>query len=105
MILSIELCCDFMDEVLTSWKTPLNYSDIFREYRFEKNIPDEIGVEISFCPWCGAKLCSSLKKEYFELLQKEYKIGSILTIRTNKTIPKEFKSDQWWKKRGLYKKA
>ncbi len=55
---------------------------------------------LSFCPWCGYKLKPSLHREFYEILEKEYGI-SIPDITNFSNLPEEFKTDEWWKKRGL----
>ena len=57
--------------------------------------------EVGYCPWCGSKLPPSLDDKMVEILQNEYGFDfTEKTIRDYK-IPPEFKTDEWWKKRGL----
>lgn len=55
---------------------------------------------ITYCPRCGAKLPSNLADTWFKIIKKEFKISGILDERI-KDLPQEFKTDEWWKKRGL----
>ena len=51
-------------------------------------------ITIQYCPWCGKKLPESKRELWFDELEK---IGIENPI--GKEIPKEFRSDEWWKKR------
>lgn len=55
---------------------------------------------ITFCPWCGAKLPKSLGKEWCQLIKEEFGIEDIFKEEWDK-LPQEFKTDEWWRKRGL----
>jgi hypothetical protein len=91
-----------MDEFLEDERIPLEYSPIFNEYYIPLK-KSKIKQGILYCPWCDSKLPVSLRDQYFEILEKEHGIDAwdINDIGTNTQIPSEFKSDEWWKKRGL----
>ncbi|WP_341759046.1 DUF6980 family protein [Candidatus Tisiphia endosymbiont of Ptychoptera albimana] len=57
-------------------------------------------TEIMFCPWCGTQLPASLADTWYDTLEKEYNITDP-THHDRKKVPPEFKTDEWWKKRGL----
>lgn len=52
---------------------------------------------IHFCPWCGSNLPETLGSKMMEILRCEYGIKTY----ERKDLPKEFRTDEWWKKRGL----
>lgn len=59
---------------------------------------------IEYCPFCGHKFEKDLIEEYWEYLiecagQEYYPIDE--NYDPNKPLPEEFKTDEWWKKRGL----
>jgi hypothetical protein len=56
---------------------------------------------IFYCPWCGSQLAHSLRDEFFDVLKEEFGIETNLEILKDPSLPEEFKSDLWWKKRGL----
>ena len=56
---------------------------------------------ISFCPGCGKELPKSLQNEWYATLYKEYGIEGEHASIWNPMVPEEFKSDAWWKNRGL----
>jgi hypothetical protein len=72
----------------------VHYSKKFREY----GIPcDENSyIIINNCPWCGEKLPVSLRDKWFD----ELKALGYKEFLFNDKIPDEYKSDEWWKKKG-----
>jgi hypothetical protein len=54
---------------------------------------------IHFCPWCGGKLPTDLTDTWFDLLKKEHGI-EFPFCEDRGRVPVEFRSDEWWKKRG-----
>lgn len=81
---------------LNDKRDPIFYNSIFREYYIKLNDQPNI-ITFSYCPWCGKKLLDSLRANYFDIIFDELKLDGDEDIR----LPVEFKSDEWWKKRGL----
>lgn len=76
----------------------IEYCPILREY----NITGNKGFKMFYCPWCGSILPKRLRDEFFDILEKEYGIDSdIFEVLHNPKLPEEFRTDEWWKKRGL----
>ncbi|MGC2310117.1 MAG: hypothetical protein WA432_00655 [Candidatus Babeliaceae bacterium] len=94
-------CCDMMTECTHDSRVPLNYQPQFRRYIVSLTGPNADFRQILFCPWCDTKLPESLEDTYYEILDKEYGLTQGLDIQNDRRIPQEFKSDEWWKKRGL----
>ena len=90
-------CCELMVISLNDQKMPLEYGRVDREYSIILNHCSAIQV-LTYCPWCGAKLPESLREKYYNTLKKEYGFKHPFD---DPSIPEEFKSDEWWKKRGL----
>lgn len=92
-------CCDLMHLYHTQKEKIILYFPITREIAFK--ISDTIFQKINFCPWCGCKLLIDLREEFFKqvtaLLREELGIEAFSDPR----LPEEFKTDEWWKKRGL----
>ena len=89
-------CCELMAEFLGDSRINIHYSPKFREY--DTHLINSPAKQCYFyCPWCGKKLPESLRDEYFKILREKYSINSVRTQQ----IPEEFKTDEWWKKRGL----
>jgi len=95
-------CCERLFNNLHDKNLPFGYSNKVREF-FLNYLDSEFTVQlIHYCPWCGMKFPQSLRNQYFEILEKEYGLEpDIFDIDVDPRIPKEFKSDEWWKKRGL----
>lgn len=89
-----------MKTFLEDPRIPLKYYPIVREYGLILKNSSAIQL-IFYCPWCGEKLPESLRNKFFEILNNEYEIEPELDIKNDPNIPEEFKSDEWWKKRGL----
>lgn len=86
-------------------KNPLEYDPIYRSF-FLNDFFGEGSLIISYCPICGKKLPKDLINEHEEELKKFFKNKNYLEIMNiyyleSDKIPKEFKSDEWWKKRNL----
>ena len=94
-------CCSKMDYVIQDERIPLKYSPVIRSYFLPFITMKGVVHPITHCPWCGKELPKSLRKEFFEILEQEYGIEANVDILKNQNIPEEFKSDAWWKKRGL----
>ena len=59
---------------------------------------------ISYCPYCGKKLPSELEDTWVEVIRTEF--GRDYFCESDgewfeNNLPEEFKTDEWWKKRGL----
>ncbi len=91
-------CCERMDYFLKENKVSVGYDSVYREYYL--SLKSSSGRQsINYCPWCGAELPDSLRSNWFDILEIEHNI--IDTVKNERIIPKEFKSDAWWVKRGL----
>jgi hypothetical protein len=90
-------CCDELRRNIEENELPtIGYFNWYREYYIRRN---ESSVHImNYCPWCGKKFTESLRDVYFEILRENY--GHWI-LPTYSKIAKEFKSDEWWKKRDL----
>jgi len=79
-------------------KDPTNCSDIMISYfpKFDEYSITKLGsdVVIKYCPWCGVKLPCSKRNMWFAKLKR---LGFEDPIIEN--IPKEFKSNLWFKRR------
>lgn len=97
-------CCDMMAMMIDHAGIPIFYSEIFRKYHMVRMFKQVIVDYIVFlyCPWCRRELPKNLVTQYNEIVQKEYGINvREIDINCAYDLPEEFKSDEWWKKRGL----
>jgi hypothetical protein len=51
-------------------------------------------IEISFCPWCGAKLPESKRERWFNELEAK----GVDLENPDVKIPERYLDDRWWKK-------
>jgi hypothetical protein len=81
------------------------YDQVWRRYLisffyYDSDAAGDMACEILFCPWCGTKLPIELSDNWLEILEKEFGIIDPTCDHQNLISP-EFKTDEWWKKRGL----
>ena len=92
-------CCSDMDtESTIKYEKHLRkYSLIYYHSKHRKY------NQIHYCGSCGKELPKSLEKEWRDILEKEFGIKNDIEVGSSQwqQIPKEFKTDEWWKKRGL----
>lgn len=98
---STKHCCDLMQLNIDDGRVQIFYSPIKRRYYI--NVVDQKKVTATqglvYCPWCAQRLPSDLRKAYQEILRTEY--GLEPRYADPEQIPQEFRTDAWWKKRGL----
>jgi hypothetical protein len=92
-------CCGSLEYQIESVLCPVGYSKQWREYSIRDFKSTSVSL-MMFCPNCGTKLPSSLRDQWFDILEKEYGLEGPIE-EDKKQIPKEFLTDDWWKKRGL----
>ena len=96
----IDHCCQMMTRGVNDQRIFINYVPRLRVYAINVTT-SRVTLQLMFhCPWCGYKLPKNLRKEYRYILEKEYNLDCF-DEEQKKRIPEEFKSDEWWKKRGL----
>jgi hypothetical protein len=60
---------------------------------------------LAYCPFCGTRL-PNFSEEYFDTIEQELGKNSIpkgCDAEARRHLPQEFKTDEWWKKRGITK--
>ena len=94
-------CCKNMEYYANHNNYLLEYDSSVRSYRFIIHGSSSGTHQILYyCPWCGIKLPKELDEEWEAILEKEYGIKEPGWKKTEE-LPEEFKTDEWWKKRGL----
>jgi hypothetical protein len=87
--------------ILSDHRNNIYYYNVFREHYIQTKRGTVI-LDMAFCPWCGKKFSESLREKFFKVLELEYGIiTDIGDYKTRPDVPKEFQTDEWWKKRGL----
>ena len=103
-------CCEALARYIEDPKVPIFYDKVMRSYDLQdidnsceckSNKSTAIScMTIDFCPRCCAKL-SDLQDTWEKILLNEYGLDEPYHDDQFKKIPKEFHTDEWWKKRGL----
>ncbi|CAJ0858642.1 11757_t:CDS:2, partial [Entrophospora sp. SA101] len=66
---------------------------VFREYFIRLNNRSNI-ITLAYCLWCGDKLPTSLRENYFDILEKEHGIETNLgEYKERSDIPANFRTD------------
>ena len=76
-------------------------------FYFKRDYEDSYGLyHLGYCPFCGAQLPKDRKAinrdgsdPYGDALEEA--VGKDYCDISEDEIPEEFKTDEWWKKRGL----
>ena len=91
-------CCYTVHTIIESDHGPLHYYPKTRSYLLD--IINDYAMALAiYCPWCGAEFPKSLAEQWHVILETEYGIDPDYK-KNEKKIPAEFKTDEWWKKRG-----
>ncbi len=93
-------CCEKMNLILDEGQVSFRYYPIYRAYGISHMGCKGVCQLIEYCPWCGIQLPTDLHDTYASVLEEEYSIDA-WDWEQEKLIPREFKSDKWWKIRGL----
>lgn len=93
-------CCEIMTNEINDPRTPFAYDSVVRSYYVicKKRMSDQL---LFYCPWCGKMLPKRLNEEYYAILYDELHLEPELNVLETTGLPEEFKTDEWWKKRGL----
>ena len=94
-----EHCCWRMEYFLEE-SNDIDYFPISRSYSVRLETARGTHVDLIHCPWCGQKLPEDLGSKWMEVLREECGLQDP-NFKDADKVPEEFKSDVWWKKRGL----
>lgn len=98
----MEHCCHNMTWYASNKNDILQYDADCRAYHFlVPNGRNGTHQSFSYCPWCGKELPKDLEEEWGEALEKELGITDPFIDPGYENLPEEFRTDAWWKKRGL----
>ena len=93
-----EHCCNQMEYFLEEDKVDIVYYSERRHYAICLKA-DTTTQMIEYCPWCGMKLPESLWSIWYETVLEI--VGEGFLSADDPRLPEEFKTDEWWRKRGL----
>ncbi|WP_084212877.1 DUF6980 family protein [Candidatus Jidaibacter acanthamoebae] len=88
-------CCTQMAFHAKEKEQLIIYEPIMR--RIGIRVSDSTFQLINHCPWCGSKLPNELSEELSTIVFDQL----CLEGYDDPKLPEEFKTDEWWKKRGL----
>jgi hypothetical protein len=94
-------CCDALWSSVD--KKELVYDDVLKWFGFYIGMEPLSYQVMRYCPFCGARL-PNLGFKYEEVIEEELGEEAIPEDwfpESRKHLPKEFQTDEWWKKRGL----
>ena len=91
-------CCGQMTWHLEGGKVNIVYSPRFRHYAIGLWWSSATQM-IRYCPWCGARLPESLWDLWCDTVREM--IGDDFNVFEDGPIPEEFRTDAWWRERGL----
>ena len=94
-------CCESMDSCINDEEWVIEYLPVSRSYLL--SCRDHFTLLMKYCLFCGTKLPKDLSDELHDILVEELGIESpdYRDFENDKRVPDEFKTDEWWKKRGL----
>lgn len=100
------VCCGALEDLGADRRMPLGYTPRIREWWLQLVTPDPGDGDdwrdrgplqlIEFCPFCGRRLPEWLAERWWDELEA---MG--FDDPHHQDIPEEFRSDRWWKERGL----
>lgn len=98
----MEHCCEAMDQALQDPRVVLIYRPYERGYYLPRKYEGALDGLV-YCFWCGVKLPDNLYDLWFDLVFNQLKVPLSDDYPALETpgLPDEFKTDEWWKERGL----
>ena len=98
-----DYCCEKMKETFLSDNFGLCYERRYAETLCERR-DGGCFWQWDYCPFCGKSIRNKFD-EYQKVLKNELDINSYGDEfdwdQLDEKIPEEFKTDEWWKKRGM----
>jgi hypothetical protein len=105
----INFCCKDISFFIENPDDPISYDCVLREFYIKTGNKRKSSylrnvIMLVYCPWCGFKLPGNLRSQYSDVVSeyigREIGVGEIWDGKAG-SLPEEFKTDEWWKKRGL----
>jgi hypothetical protein len=94
-----DYCCSEMKSLMKDRKFGICYkkqiSETYVLCRGERGVT----WTFSYCPFCGKDI-EGKRELFFDTLKTECNIEAT-AFNENILLPEEFRTDEWWKKRGL----
>jgi len=84
-------CCVEMQEAVSDPELPIRFVAKFREFGIDIQDGGSSYKLIAFCPWCGTKLPTSLREQWFDSLESQG-----IDPASDETIPENFQNSGWY---------
>lgn len=88
-----------MDGYASEKNSLINYRSYVRSYNFLIDSSYGTHQQMNYCFWCGAKVPEEFGDEWARILKEDYNLDN--PFEDWDRVPAEFKTDEWWRKRGL----
>lgn len=98
--LETEYCCNRMKKAFDTNKYGLHFDKRFCETFCDRRDLKGCYWHWDYCPFCG-KCIKDKGDLYRKILRTELNISDMYEDGVEEKLPEEFKTDEWWKKRGL----
>ncbi|MBX3458280.1 MAG: hypothetical protein KF820_08020 [Candidatus Paracaedibacteraceae bacterium] len=92
-----DFCCQDIYQQLLEQEVALYYNDTLRSFGIKILDGGTSYQQITYCPWCGNKLPKDVRDKFFDIIYDELNLDG----PDDPKLPEEFKSREWWVKRGL----
>ncbi|THD03159.1 hypothetical protein B1810_11315 [Panacagrimonas perspica] len=89
-----EQCCAAMSDAIADPQNPVVYIPKFREFGLRILDGGTSTSEIAYCPWCGARLPTSLRDAWFDELEK---LG--IDISSDVDVPARYRGADWYQQK------
>tara|TARA_B100001971_G_C18268046_1_gene596791 strand:- start:244323 stop:244625 length:303 start_codon:yes stop_codon:yes gene_type:complete len=89
-----------LKENLEDKRVQIFFDPKFREFFIWGNDQKTVIQTIKYCPFTGEELVSSLRNQWFDILEDEFNIDDPTGEDRNK-VPSDFLDETWWVKRKL----
>jgi hypothetical protein len=96
-------CCQsWIDNYINDMRVPISYNPWRRCY-YIIGLKETIWIQVlTHCLLCLTQFSENLTEERDEILKNEYGIiGYTRQFNPKHPVPKEFFTEEWWRKRGL----
>ena len=95
-------CCQqWIDYWVNEPRVPISYDPALRLYYMLCDDSTNWIKAVRQCTVCKKTFPDDVYSQREAILEKEYGISEIEEMRHPEIVPEEFKSEEWWKKRGL----
>jgi len=95
-------CCEYFQGcILNDLRIAITYDPAYRLYYYITPKQETSTHIISRCSYCGKKWPKHLANKFFKELGKVMGHEIVYIEFDWSTLPEEFKSEEWWRKRGL----